>query len=159
VFDNEHSLHLWKRHSCTSTFRRNLMDWREQVTTWRDLRGFLYSHSDTVCLLIQWNCTELQSSINTLTRVAWLFDHRVGHLQCPAIVCKWIWGYFRVRPFSHWGDATAIQSRKKSLCSRLLEEPWVRNGASLTTATRCDDDSPWIKSSRLFSWSNRNRVT
>jgi hypothetical protein len=23
---------------------------------------------------------------------------------------------------------------------------------------RCDDDSPWIKCSRLFSWSNRSRV-
>jgi hypothetical protein len=38
----------------------------EQVTTWRDLRGLLYSHSDTVCLLIQSNCMELQQSINAV---------------------------------------------------------------------------------------------
>jgi hypothetical protein len=48
VFDSEHSLHWWKRHPCTSTVRRQLTDWREQVTTWRDLRGLSYSHSDIV---------------------------------------------------------------------------------------------------------------
>jgi hypothetical protein len=32
-----------------------------QVTTWRDLRGLLYSHSDIVCLLIQSNCIELHT--------------------------------------------------------------------------------------------------
>jgi hypothetical protein len=64
VFDNEHSLHLWKRHPCTSTVWRQLTVWRKQVTKWRDLRGLLYSHSDIVCLLIQSNCTELQPSIN-----------------------------------------------------------------------------------------------
>jgi hypothetical protein len=42
VFDNEHSLHLWKRHPCTSTVERQLPDWREQVITWRDLRGLLF---------------------------------------------------------------------------------------------------------------------
>jgi hypothetical protein len=77
VFNNEHSLHLWKRHPCTSTVERQLTDWREQVTTWRDLRGLLYSHSDIVCLLIQSNCTDLQPSINILKWVAWLFDHPV----------------------------------------------------------------------------------
>jgi hypothetical protein len=50
VFDNEHSLHLWKRHPCTSTLWRQLTDWREQVTTWRDLRGLMYIHNYTVCL-------------------------------------------------------------------------------------------------------------
>jgi hypothetical protein len=77
VFDNEHSLHLWKRHPCTSIVLRQLTDWREQVTTWRDLRGLLYSHSNIVCLLIQSNCIELQPSINILIWVAWLFDHPV----------------------------------------------------------------------------------
>jgi hypothetical protein len=48
VFDNEQSLHLWKTHPCTSTVERQLTDWREQVTTWRDLRGLLYSQSNTV---------------------------------------------------------------------------------------------------------------
>jgi hypothetical protein len=42
-----------------------------------DLRGFLYSHSDIVCLLIQSNFTELQPSINILIWVAWIFDHPV----------------------------------------------------------------------------------
>jgi hypothetical protein len=59
---------------------RQLADWRKQVTTWRDLRGLLYSHSDIVCLLIQSNCIELQPSINILIWVAWLFDHPV-HTQ------------------------------------------------------------------------------
>jgi hypothetical protein len=31
VFKIEHSLHLWKRHPCTSTVWRQLTDWREQV--------------------------------------------------------------------------------------------------------------------------------
>jgi hypothetical protein len=53
VFDNEHSLHLRKRHCCTTTVSIQLTDWREQVTTWRDLCGLLYSHSDIVRLLIQ----------------------------------------------------------------------------------------------------------
>jgi hypothetical protein len=64
VFDNEHSLHLWKRHSCISTVERHLTNWHTQVTTWRDLRGLLYNHNDIVCLLIQSNCTELQPSIH-----------------------------------------------------------------------------------------------
>jgi hypothetical protein len=82
VFDNEHSLHLRIGHPCTSTVERQLTDWRGQVTTWRDLRGLLYSHSDIVCLLIQSNCTELQSSINILMWVAWLSDHSVfGHIE------------------------------------------------------------------------------
>jgi hypothetical protein len=71
VFDNEHSLHLWKRHPCTSTVERQLTGWHEQVTTWRDLRGLLYSHSDIVCLSIQSNCIELQPSVNILIWVAW----------------------------------------------------------------------------------------
>jgi hypothetical protein len=72
VFDNEHSLRLCKIHTCTSTVWRQITDWCEQVTTWRDLRGLLYSHSDTVCLLIQLNYTELQPLINILIWVAWL---------------------------------------------------------------------------------------
>jgi hypothetical protein len=80
VFDNEHSLHLWKWHPCTSTVERQLTDWREQVT-WRDLRGLFYSHSDIVCLLIHSNCIELQPSINIFRWVAWLFDHPVTRLR------------------------------------------------------------------------------
>jgi hypothetical protein len=77
VFDNEHSLHLWERHPCISTIWRQLTDWSEQVTTWRDLRGLLCSHSDIVCLLIQSNCIESQPSTNILIWIAWLFDHPV----------------------------------------------------------------------------------
>jgi hypothetical protein len=77
VFDNEHSLHLWKRHSCTSTVSRQLTDWRGQVTTWRDLRRLFYSESDIVCFLIQTNFIELQPTINILIWVAWLFDYPV----------------------------------------------------------------------------------
>jgi hypothetical protein len=54
-----------------------LTDLREQIAIWRDLRRFLYSHSDIVCLLIQSNCIELQPSINILIWVAWLFKHPV----------------------------------------------------------------------------------
>jgi hypothetical protein len=80
VFDNEHSLHLWKRHPCTSTVEKQLTDWREQVTTWRDLCGLFYSHSDIVCLLIQLNCTELQPWIDILIWIAWLFDYPVPEI-------------------------------------------------------------------------------
>jgi hypothetical protein len=83
VFDNEHSLRLWKRHPCTSTVKRQVMDWREQVT-WRDLRGLLYSHSDILFLLIQSNFIELQPSINILIWVLWLVDYSV--LSTPQTV-------------------------------------------------------------------------
>jgi hypothetical protein len=86
VFDNGHSLHLWKRHTCTSTVERQLTDWCEQVTTWRDLRGLLYSHRDIMCLLIQSNCIEFQLSINILIWVAWLFDHPVFAYLISAVV-------------------------------------------------------------------------
>jgi hypothetical protein len=66
VFDNEYSFHLWKRHACTSTVERQLTDWREDVTTWCDPRGLLYSLSIVVCLLIRLNCIELQPSIRIL---------------------------------------------------------------------------------------------
>jgi hypothetical protein len=65
VFDSEHSLHLWKRRAYTSTVERQLSDWRVQVTTWRDLRGLLYSHWD-IAFINRINCTELQPSINVL---------------------------------------------------------------------------------------------
>jgi hypothetical protein len=77
VFDNEHSLHLWKRHPCTSNAWRQLLDWREQVTTWRDVGGLLYRHNNIVCSLIQSNCIELQPSITILIWVAWLLDQAV----------------------------------------------------------------------------------
>jgi hypothetical protein len=103
VFDNEHSLYLWKRHPCTLTVWRRLTDWREQVTTWRGLRGFLYSHSYIVCLLIQTNCIELQQSICILIWVAWLFDHSVFELHvqigCPGP----IWKFFPHNVSSGWG--------------------------------------------------------
>jgi hypothetical protein len=68
---------LVKKTSLHLTVWRQLTDWREQVTTWRDLRGLLYSHSDIVCLLIQSNCITLQTSINVWIWVAWLFDDPV----------------------------------------------------------------------------------
>jgi hypothetical protein len=37
----------------------------------------LYSHSDTACLLIQSNCTELQPSINILILVARFYHYSV----------------------------------------------------------------------------------
>jgi hypothetical protein len=71
VFDNEHSLHLWKTHPCTSTVERQLMDRLQHDVT------CVYSHSDIVCLLIQSNCIELQPSINILIWFATLFGHPV----------------------------------------------------------------------------------
>jgi hypothetical protein len=49
-------------------------------------------------------------------------------------------------------------SIKKSPYSRLLVEYSVRNGVSPTSATTMRWDSPWIKYSWLYSWSNRSRV-
>jgi hypothetical protein len=40
-----------------------------------DLRGFLRSHSDIACLLIQSNFTELQRPVNILIRIRWLSYH------------------------------------------------------------------------------------
>jgi hypothetical protein len=61
------------------TLWRQLTDWHEQVTTWRDLCGLLYNHSDIMCLEIELNCTELQLSTHILIWVAWLFDQPVPH--------------------------------------------------------------------------------
>jgi hypothetical protein len=46
VFDSEHPLRLWKRHPCASSVWRQLTDWHERVTTWRDLHGMVYSHGE-----------------------------------------------------------------------------------------------------------------
>jgi hypothetical protein len=83
VFDNEHSLHLWKRHPCTSTGERQLTDWREQVTTWR---GLLCSHSGIVCINpieLYWiatinkyfNIYGLRDFSITLSHVEWYSDY------------------------------------------------------------------------------------
>jgi hypothetical protein len=77
VFDNEHSLHLWKRHPCTSTVEKQLTDWREQVTNMTWPAWILVYSQKYVCLLIQSNCIELQPSINILIWVAWLIDHPI----------------------------------------------------------------------------------
>jgi hypothetical protein len=77
VYDNIHSLHLWKRHPCTSPVWRQLMDWCRQVTTWYDLRGLLCGCSSIACLLIQSKCIELQPSVNILIWVMWLFNYPV----------------------------------------------------------------------------------
>lgn len=48
------------RHPCTSTDERELTDWREQVTTRRDLRRLLFGRVDTVCInsnKLQWTAT------------------------------------------------------------------------------------------------------
>lgn len=42
------------------------MDWCDQVTIGSDLYELLCSHNDVVYLLVQSNCTELQTSINIL---------------------------------------------------------------------------------------------
>jgi hypothetical protein len=57
-----------------------------------------------------------------------LFTHKLNTesnntLHFPTSNCT-------LRPFSHWGDATAIRLKEKTLYSRLLDEPSVRNGAS-----------------------------
>lgn len=44
MLNNEHLLHLWKRHICNSAVGRQLADWHEQVRTWCGLCGLLYSH-------------------------------------------------------------------------------------------------------------------
>jgi hypothetical protein len=77
VFSNEHSLHLWERHPCTSTVERQLKDWCKLLRTWCDLHGLLYSPSNIVYLLIQLNCTEMQPWRDIFTRVMWFFNHPV----------------------------------------------------------------------------------
>jgi hypothetical protein len=100
VFVNEHSLHLWKRHPCTSTVERQLTDWREQVT---DLRGFLYSHS-----------IEFQSSTNILIWFEWLFDHPVLCVS-PQCVC-WSWPHetYAKGRINHLCTSTPLYGRPKT---------------------------------------------
>jgi hypothetical protein len=76
---NKKLLHCEKT-SFHLTVERKLKVRREQVTTWCDLRGLLYSHSDLTCLLIQRKC--IQPSVNILAWVAWLFDHSVQFVMC-----------------------------------------------------------------------------
>jgi hypothetical protein len=63
-----------------------------------------------------------------------------------------------VRPFSHWGDATAIRSTKNHFTVAYWSNLQFVMALLPPARLRCDDDSPWIKCSRLFSWSNRSRV-
>jgi hypothetical protein len=60
---------------------------------WCDLIGLLYSHSDTVCLLIQSNCIELQPSVNILIRAVWFFDHYVYMHFVFVYVCMYVCTY------------------------------------------------------------------
>jgi hypothetical protein len=76
-----HVAFFWKWHLCTSTLERQLTDWRERVAAWRDLRGLLCRRSGIVCLLIPSNCTELESSINILIRVARFADCPVEEIE------------------------------------------------------------------------------
>jgi hypothetical protein len=80
MIDTEHSLHLWKKHTCTSTAERQLPNWQNQVRTWSYLRGQLYSQN-ILCLLIQSHCTELQSWINILMLTTRIFDHPVVYIR------------------------------------------------------------------------------
>jgi hypothetical protein len=63
------------------------------------------------------------------------------------------------RPFSHWGNATAIRSGKNN---HFTVAYWSNLQFIMAlpppARPRCDEDSPWIKCSRLFPWSNRSRV-
>jgi hypothetical protein len=72
-----------KKHPCTSTIERHMMDWHKQVTTWRALMGSCIVN--VVCLLIESNCIELQPSINILICVVWLFDHSVYYFHKKSI--------------------------------------------------------------------------
>jgi hypothetical protein len=98
VLDNEHSLHLWKRHPCTSTVERQLTDWREQVIQYDVTCMGSCIVTGILCLFIQSNYIELQASINILIWVAWLFNHPVvspssTHKHCcPKTIVTGIWG-------------------------------------------------------------------
>jgi hypothetical protein len=63
-----------------------------------------------------------------------------------------------LRPFSHWGDATAIRWRENHFTVAYWSSRQFVMAFVLPARPRYDDDSPWIKCSRLFSWSNRSRV-
>lgn len=49
--------------------------WLEQVATWRDLRGLLYSYNDYMYSLIQSKYVELQPSMTILIWISKHFDH------------------------------------------------------------------------------------
>jgi hypothetical protein len=55
VYESEHCCTCERRRPYTSTVCRQVTDCSKQVITWRDLRGLLYSHSDSMGLLIQSN--------------------------------------------------------------------------------------------------------
>jgi hypothetical protein len=76
VFDNKHSLHLWKRHPCTWLLKDN---WLTDASILQHDVTSVGSCIVTaiLCLLIQSKCIELQPWINILAWVAWLFDHSV----------------------------------------------------------------------------------
>jgi hypothetical protein len=70
----------------------------------------------------------------------------------------WDWGR-SLRPVSHWGEATAIRSRKRNhFTVAYWSNPQFVIALLPPARPRCDDESPWIKCSRRFSWSNLSRV-
>jgi hypothetical protein len=104
VFNNEESLHLWKRHPCTLTVWQQLMDWHKQLTTWRDLCGLL---SQQYCVFINpiklyWIatvskyfimvCMTFQSPCIIYAPV--LIANKQTHCKCSqhrCIWCFWVW--------------------------------------------------------------------
>jgi hypothetical protein len=137
VFDNEHSLHLWKRHPCTSTVERQLTDWREQVTTWRDLSGLLYSHSDIVRLLIQSNCIELYFNMGCVTFRSLCIStppalFRVGQFRCKEV----FWLRYRRGPYVRTETGTSILNPWGRIIKRYIET-WRSNTPVSSATVNC----------------------
>jgi hypothetical protein len=121
VLNNEHTLHLCKRHPCTWPVWR-LTEWGERVAAWRDLRGLLYSHSGTVCVcvLIQlyWVVTEFQPSVIILKRVALEYSETVQQCVCWGAACT------LQTPHSQLGDLQSGASRKAISLNSLNWNQW-----------------------------------
>jgi hypothetical protein len=119
VFDNEHSLHLWKRHLCTLTVWRQLTG---ASRLQRDLRGLLYSHRYIVFI----NPIELYWIATIRNKKLRLRDFSIS-LYKIEILCAWPTARERIYRFVPNLACLFLQTSKRTEKGQNSEKlSWVR---------------------------------
>jgi hypothetical protein len=128
------------------------------------LRKMKDAYSFFVCLETLWKTSTWKTEKELVWTSSELCPMALNLISASRCYCCWCFFFFLllftafwtwVRPFSHWGDVTAIRSRKKSSTGRTFSSWWrfshQRDHDAITTRHE-------LKCRRLFSWSNRSRV-
>jgi hypothetical protein len=112
-----------------------------------------------IVIKTSWLKDKKKSNISRIHVPAGLLTQQEHQSLCiPLFFGSFFVFFLFYRPSSHWGDATAIRLRKNHFTVAYWSNLQFVMVLLPPARPRCDDYSPWIKCSRLFSWSNRSRV-